>query len=465
MIRFGNCDRTMSTVTPTFFFDWDVMSEIMQRDVDRGWAWVVLTSSSIILALLGAFVTSIGIFQVELLDSFHGSQGLVALICSITLSSPVAGILSDLVTPRLAVMTGAAMVCVGLMAASFCRHLLSLLFFYGIVCVVSTYFQKFRTVVSGISLGAPGVGTLGAPYLVGWMIEYYGWRFAMAYFGCVMAQICVLASLFFPHDTSLTSTCCTPSPTRVDNAVRKGGQRSEVGVMVESRSVLGMTEFGSMMLSHWSVALSMEDVKSANIRQRLKHVLCSRLLWVLYLNQLLLVAGFSITIILFPAYAQSVGLTLSEIPPLYIVYGVAVIASRTLGGFVFNRILNHLIKALFCMQMAYACVLLLLPVCGVSFSSLLVFKLFLGLTYGPSFSLLASILIRHVGLRDLSVAFGVVMLTSGLGSVLAPPIAGALYDATGDYRICFFCRRFYRWCCCTIAVPSVAHEKSSATER
>ncbi|XP_076436794.1 uncharacterized protein LOC143276219 [Babylonia areolata] len=30
------------------------------------------------------------------------------------------------------------------------------------------------------------------------------------------------------------------------------------------------------------------------------------------------------------------------------------------------------------------------------------------------------------------------MLTSGLGSVLAPPIAGALYDATGDYRICFF---------------------------
>ncbi|XP_076436688.1 monocarboxylate transporter 12-B-like isoform X2 [Babylonia areolata] len=384
------------------------MGEVIQRDVDRGWAWVVLTSSSVILALLGAFVTSIGIFQVEFLESFHGSQGLVALICSIALSSQY----------LLGVGTG--------------------LCYTPAVTVVSTYFQKFRTVVSGISLGAPGVGILGAPYLVGWMIEYYGWRFAMAYFGCVMAQICVLASLFFPHDTSLTSTCCTPSPTRVDNAVRKGGQRSEVGVMVESRSVLGMTEFGSMMLSHWSVALSMEDVKSANIRQRLKHVLCSRLLWVLYLNQLLLVAGFSITIILFPAYAQSVGLTLSEIPPLYIVYGVAVIASRTLGGFVFNRILKHLIKALFCMQMAYACVLLLLPVCGVSFSSLLVFKLFIGLTYGPSFSLLAPILIRHVGLRDLSVAFGVVMLTSGLGSVLAPPIAGALYDAFGDYRICYF---------------------------
>jgi len=47
-----------------------------------------------------------------------------------------------------------------------------------------------------------------------------------------------------------------------------------------------------------------------------------------------------------------------------------------------------------------------------------------GVTYGPAFLLVTPILIHHVGLEDLSVAFGVIMLSCGIGYIIAPPLGG-----------------------------------------
>ena len=62
------------------------------------------------------------------------------------------------------------------------------------VTVISSYFHKYRVVANGITLAAPGLGVLAAPYLLRWLIHDHGWRFAMALFGCFMAQVRVISS-------------------------------------------------------------------------------------------------------------------------------------------------------------------------------------------------------------------------------------------------------------------------------
>jgi MFS family permease len=69
----------------------------------------------------------------------------------------------------------------------------------------------------------------------------------------------------------------------------------------------------------------------------------------------------------------------------------------------------------------------------VSFSyALLVFCCVLfGLTFASSFSFTPIILVRLVDLDDFTLAYGLVLLVQGIGSLIGPPLAGAIFDWTG----------------------------------
>ncbi|KAL8579989.1 hypothetical protein ACOMHN_054111 [Nucella lapillus] len=187
---------------------YDVMGDARKsRDVDGGWAWVSLTAAMFIMATMAGNETSFGLFQVELFESFPESHGFVALIFSIAfggryLLAPVSGLFTDLWTSRFPVVLGAAILCVGMVIASFQYHLGGIFVFYGMGCgtghglifnatmtMVSDCFNKYRTLAFGAILAATGVGTIVTPYLVGWLIDQYGWRLALASFACLSAQV------------------------------------------------------------------------------------------------------------------------------------------------------------------------------------------------------------------------------------------------------------------------------------
>ena len=113
-------------------------------------------------------------------------------------------------------------------------------------------------------------------------------------------------------------------------------------------------------------------------RQRLIHLVSRKFMWVMCLNQLLLMSGFSINTIFFPSYAQSVGVAFEELPNIYTVYGVTMTVCRVVGGFIFSRFPNQLLRIFFCLQVCVAFVLCFLPVYGVSLSSLFVYKFLVG---------------------------------------------------------------------------------------
>ncbi|XP_076455244.1 monocarboxylate transporter 14-like [Babylonia areolata] len=446
---------------------------VNMRDVDGGWAWVALVATILILTLQASYTTSVGLFLVEFLETFSGSKGFIALIGALAVSGqtilgPVAGILSNLLTHRVVIMIGGLTMTLGLVMASFAPDLISLLILFGIICgvgtgltyspavtVISNYFNKYRTVANGVTLGSPGIGVLVTPYLLRWLIESYGWRFAMAAYGCFMAQTCVLASLLFPHQTCPTPLCCarqsksqTP-PTEKDQDVEalkaplngsagrlKDLRNAEIKVMVGSRTAMHVSEFGSVLLSN-SVVWEVEEVKNGMSR-RLKHLLSRKLMWVMCLNQLLLMSGLAINTVLFPSYAHTIGITYADLPSLYTVYGVTMITSRVTGGFIFSLIPQHMLKVFFCLQVSVAMVLALLPLYGITLPALFVYKFLIGVTYGPTFLLVTPILIHYIGLEDLSVAFGVLMLCCGFGYITAPPLGGLMYDFFGSYRISYY---------------------------
>ena len=92
------------------------------------------------------------------------------------------------------------------------------------VTVISSYFHKYRVVANGVTLASPGIGIVAVPYLLRWLIEDYGWRFAMSLCGCFMAQVGTVMSL------CVMSLCQSSEP--LCHCVSLGNRYVTVSVLV-----------------------------------------------------------------------------------------------------------------------------------------------------------------------------------------------------------------------------------------
>jgi hypothetical protein len=52
-------------------------------------------------------------------------------------------------------------------------------------------------------------------------------------------------------------------------------------------------------------------------------------------------------------------------------------------------------------------------------------------------SLTSIILVDLLGLENLSTTFGLISCFRGIASIIGPPIAGAIYDLSGSFSMCF----------------------------
>lgn len=74
----------------------------------------------------------------------------------------------------------------------------------------------------------------------------------------------------------------------------------------------------------------------------------------------------------------------------------------------------------------------------MSFYLLAANALIFGLTFSSSYSYTPSILVELVGLDKFAMAYGLVLLSQGLGHLIGPPMAGALKDNTGTWDLAFY---------------------------
>lgn len=80
---------------------------------------------------------------------------------------------------------------------------------------------------------------------------------------------------------------------------------------------------------------------------------------------------------------------------------------------------------------------LVFPFCQ-SYAALVVVSLLFGLFVSAYVSLTSIILVDLLGLDNLTSAFGLLVLFRGVSTLIGPPLAGSLYDATQSFDISFY---------------------------
>ncbi|CAL1536724.1 unnamed protein product, partial [Lymnaea stagnalis] len=189
-----------------------------REEMDTAWSWVVLGASWLSLYVSTLLTAGGGIIQVEIIDDLDVGSGVISVMTSIALGmacllGPLSGILSSLLSARYAIFLGVVLMSLGLLGVSMSRSLPLMIFFYAVVTgigygisysplvvVISFYFDKHRILANGILLCASGTAVFSLPYLLNYVIEFNGWRYAMALNGAVLLHILIFSSVFFPTE-------------------------------------------------------------------------------------------------------------------------------------------------------------------------------------------------------------------------------------------------------------------------
>ncbi|XP_077553388.1 monocarboxylate transporter 13-like [Haemaphysalis longicornis] len=214
-----------------------VMLEAGPPPPDGGWGWMVVLAGFICHLVIDGFMYSSGIFFDEFLDYFREGHAATSLISSITfgcylISSPIASGLTIRYGCRPIAIAGSLISALGLLISIYATSIKFLYFSLGlvagtgfgltllpaIVCVTS-YFDRRRSLATGITVCGSGVGTFVMAPLMQALIRYYGWKGALIICSGLNLQGVVAGFLMRPmasagaavgvpsgSDSSLTST-------------------------------------------------------------------------------------------------------------------------------------------------------------------------------------------------------------------------------------------------------------------
>ncbi|XP_053403058.1 monocarboxylate transporter 13-like [Mercenaria mercenaria] len=199
------------------------MVQMNHKNIDQGWAYVVLTSSFFINVICYGIAWSTGVYTGIFLDVFHHPNSVTAWVVSspaaiMYVTGPVASVLTNKYGFRPVIIVGAGLVSGGLCLCYFAHNLFVILFAFGVItgqlgpafgtglalvyipamAALSCYFDKRITLAAGISTSGVGVGILIYPPLIRWLINAYDWKQSFLILGAVSLNMCALGLLIRP---------------------------------------------------------------------------------------------------------------------------------------------------------------------------------------------------------------------------------------------------------------------------
>ncbi|XP_060848652.1 uncharacterized protein LOC132928191 [Rhopalosiphum padi] len=179
-------------------------SDIHNRAPDGGWGWVVVFASFMVNMIADGVTFSFGVIFIEFEKYFEEGKSKTAWIGSLfmavpLLSGPIASFLTDRYGCQKVTVIGAIIASTGFVISAFADSLFTLFITFGLisgfglslcyvaaVVIVAYYFDKKRSLATGLSVCGSGIGTFIFAPLNHELLSYYGWR------GCTL----ILAGLF-----------------------------------------------------------------------------------------------------------------------------------------------------------------------------------------------------------------------------------------------------------------------------
>lgn len=177
---------------------------------DGGWGWMVVLASFCIHIVTDGITYSFGIFYVEFLDYFKEGKGYTAWIASILVgvtlcSGPISSSLVNRFGCRVVTIAGSVLASICLAVSVYAKSVFMLFITIGFgtglglgliylpaIVSVTMYFERLRSLATGIAVCGSGLGTFIFAPVTDILIKSLGWQGALL----VLAGIVLGCSLF-----------------------------------------------------------------------------------------------------------------------------------------------------------------------------------------------------------------------------------------------------------------------------
>ncbi|KAK0152365.1 Monocarboxylate transporter 6 [Merluccius polli] len=403
---------------------------------DGGWGWMVLLATFLVQGLTLGFPSCIGIFYTDLQTEFKASNTQTSWVPAIMIAmlhagGPLCSVFVEHFGCRATVMAGGVLSGLSMAAGCFARTITDLyitsmvtglgfsLSLYPSVTMIGQYFVRRRVLANALASTGTALGYSATPLAANWLHGRYGWRGSFLVLGGVLLNCCVCGAVMRP---------LARASSRGAGARRlpRGKRRNDEEEPLARRLVASARRHMAF------------DLLLSNARYRAYTVAVT---WVML--------GFMVPQVYLVPYATSNRVDLGGAALLMSVIGLVSVVSRPASAVLLglpclrggSRLAHTLAGALIVNGLSNS-------VCGAwtHFRVLLLYVVVFGVSQGLMGSLIYTVLMGLVDMKDFPPALGMVSLLQGSALLVGPPLAGMLLDATGQYSYVFHA--------CNVAVTS-----------
>jgi MFS family permease len=372
----------------------------------RNYGWVIVGAGALISCVgMGALV-SLAVFLQPITEATGWSRTGVSTAMTIDfLAMGVAafgwGVLTDRYGARSVVLAGGVLLGTGLVLASRATSLVEFQLVYGIIAgvaagsfyaplmtVVTTWFEKNRSLAVSLVSAGMGVAPLTMAPLARWLITAYEWRPAMLTVGIVAWALIIPTSLLIR-----TAPIAAKTPAR-GVATPLAPAAGEVTMTVAR--ALRSPQFAALAFAHFACC-----------------------------------AAHSGPIFHMVTYAIGCGITAMAAVSVYGIAGLSGLGGRLLLGVVADRIgAKPVLAGGLMIQALAAGTYLFVGQLGEFYALSIVF----GIAYGGVMPLYAILAREYFGARIMGTTFGAISMAASLGMALGPWAGGWIYDSYASYN-------------------------------
>nr|XP_046272247.1 monocarboxylate transporter 4-like [Scatophagus argus]XP_046272249.1 monocarboxylate transporter 4-like [Scatophagus argus] len=383
---------------------------------DGGWGWAVLAGCFVITGFSYAFPKAVSVFFKELIREFGVGYSDTAWVSSILLAmlygtGPVCSVLVNRFGCRPVMMVGGLFASLGMILASFSTSIIHIYLSAGVITglglalnfqpsliMLNRYFSEKRPLANGLSAaGSPVALCCLSP--LGQVLQYqYGWRGGFLILGGILLNCCVCAALMKPLTAPKNLKAKDPEQDNAEGTERKKPKAK----------LLDFSVFKDCGFLIYTVAAS------------------------------IMVLGLFVPPVFVVSYAKELGNEDTKSALLLSILGfIDIFARPTCGVIAGLKWVRPRCVYLFSFALIFNGTTDLIGSQAKDYTSLVVFCIFFGLSYGMVGALQFEVLMAIVGTEKFSSAIGLVLLMEAIAVLVGPPGAGRLLDATRNYMYVF----------------------------
>ncbi|XP_047464804.1 monocarboxylate transporter 4 [Mugil cephalus] len=381
---------------------------------DGGWGWAVLAGCFVITGFSYAFPKAVSVFFKELIREFNVGYSDTAWISSILLAmlygtGPLCSVLVNRFGCRPVMMVGGLFASLGMILASFATSILHIYICTGVITglglalnfqpsliMLNRYFSEKRPLANGLAAAGSPVALCALSPLGQFLQGHYGWRGGFLILGGMLLNCCACGALMRP----------LLPPKKLQ------GEEEKAPVVEEKpqakKKLLDFSVFKDRGFLIYTIAASV------------------------------MVLGLFVPPVFVVNYAKILGNEDTKSALLLTILGFVDMFARPAAGLVAGtKWVRPRSVYLFSFAMIFNGVTDLVGSQANTYTGLVIFCIFFGLSYGMVGALQFEVLMAIVGTEKFSSAIGLVLLMEAIAVLVGPPGAGFLLDATKQYMYVF----------------------------